>query len=168
MKIVSKLDAGPTLIKSEIPITNETNYESDQMSKLGAKKILEAINLIENKKANFIDQDETKATYAKKIEKIEGKLTWKENADKVIAKINALNPNPGSWFTLKGSRIKVLKAVEVKLQGRPGEILSNEFIIACQKNAIQILELKKEGKNKMKVQEYTNGNKLEVGTLINE
>ena len=28
MKIVSKLDAGPTLIKSEIPITNETNFES--------------------------------------------------------------------------------------------------------------------------------------------
>ena len=170
MKIVSKLDAGPTLIKSEIPITNETNFESlsVQMSKLGATKIIEAINLIENKKANFIDQDETKATYAKKIEKIEGKITWKENADKVIAKINALNPNPGSWFKLKGSRIKVIKAVEVSQQGRPGEILSNKFIIACQKNAIQILELKKEGKNKMKVQEFIIGNKLEVGTLINE
>ena len=71
MKIVPKLDAGPTLIKSEIPITNETNYESlvAQMSKLGATKILEAINLIENKKANFINQDETEATYAKKIKK---------------------------------------------------------------------------------------------------
>ena len=170
MKIVPKLDSGPTLIKSEIPITNETNYESlsAQMSKLGAIKILEAINLIENKKANFINQDETKVTYAKKIEKNEGKITWKENAEKVIAKINALNPNPGSWFTLKGSRIKVLKAVEVSQQGRPGEILSKKFIIACQKNAIQILELKKEGKNKMGVREFTNGNKLEVGTLINE
>ena len=170
MKIVSKLDAGPTLMKSDIPITKETNYESlsDQMAKLGSIKILEAINLIENKKANFINQDETEATYAKKIEKIEGKITWKENADKVIAKINALNPNPGSWFSFRGSRIKVLKAVEVRQQGRPGEILSNKFVIACQKNAIQILELKKEGKNKMNVQEYTNGNKLEVGTLINE
>ena len=75
MKIVSKLDAGPTLIKSEIPITDETNYESlsDQMSKLGAIKILEAINLIENKKANFIDQDETEATYAKKLKKLKVK-----------------------------------------------------------------------------------------------
>ena len=170
MKIVPKLDAGPTLIKSEIPITNETNYEnlSAQMSKLGAIKILEAINLIQNNKASFINQDETEATYAKKIEKNEGKIKWKDNAEKVIAKINALNPNPGSWFTLKGSRIKVLKAVEVNQQGRPGEILSKKFIIACQKNAIQILELKKEGKNKMGVQEFTNGNKLEVGTLINE
>ena len=69
-----------------------------------------------------------------------------ENADKVIAKINALNPNPGSWFTFKGSRIKITKAVEVDQQGRPGEVLSNNFIVACQKNAIQILELKKRKK----------------------
>ena len=34
--------------------------------------------------------------YAKKIEKTEAKISWEENADKVIAKINALNPNPGS------------------------------------------------------------------------
>ena len=170
MKIVSKLDSGPTLIKSEIPITNNTNFVSlsNQMSKLGAIKILEALNLIENNKANFIFQNEDEATYAKKIEKTEAKISWEENADKVIAKINALNPNPGSWFTFKGSRIKITKAVEVDQQGRPGEVLSNNFIVACQKNAIQILELKKEGKNKMKVQDYIHGNKLKIGTLLNE
>ena len=68
----------------------------------------------------------------------------------------------------KGSRIKITKAVEVDQQGRPGEVLSNNFIVACQKNAIQILELKKEGKNKMKVQDYIHGNKLKIGTLLNE
>ena len=170
MKIVSKLDAGPTLIKSEIQINNETNFESlsNQMSKLGAIKILEAMNLIENKKANFIDQNESEATYAKKIEKIEAKISWKENADKVVAKINALNPNPGAWFIFKGSRVKIIKAIEVNQQGKPGEILSKNLIIACKKNAIQILELKKEGKNKMQAQEYIKGNKIEVGSLLNE
>ena len=170
MKIVSKLDAGPTLIKSVIPINNETNFESlsNQMSKLGAIKILEAMDLIQNKKANFIIQNESEATYAKKIKKIEAKISWKENADKVIAKINALNPNPGSWFIFKGSRVKVIKAVEVNQQGKPGEILSKNLIIACKKNAIQILELKKEGKNKMQAQEYIKGNKIEVGSLLNE
>ncbi len=170
MKIIPKLDAGPTLIKSKLPISKDTNFESlrDQMSKLGAIKILEAINLIKNKKANFIDQNEIEATYAKKIDKKEAKLSWKENANKVIAKINALNPNPGTWFYLKGSRIKVIKAIEVTQQGKPGEILSDNLIIGCQKNAIQILELKKEGKNKMKAKEYIKGNKLKIGTFINE
>ena len=95
-------------------------------------------------------------------------MSWKENANKVIAKINALNPNPGTWFYLKGSRIKVIKAIEVTQQGKPGEILSDNLIIGCQKNAIQILELKKEGKNKMTAKEYIKGNKLKIGTFINE
>ena len=60
--------------------------------------------------------------------------------NKVIAKINALNPNPGTWFYLKGSRIKVIKAIEVTQQGKPGEILSDNWIIGCQKKAIQRLE----------------------------
>ena len=170
MKIIPKLDAGPTLIKSKLPISKDTNFESlrDQMSKLGAIKILEAINLIKNKKANFIDQNEIEATFAKKIDKKEIKLSWKENANKVIEKINALNPTPGTWFYLKGSRIKVIKAIEVTQQGKPGEILSDNLIIGCQKNAIQILELKKEGKNKMTAKEYIKGNKLKIGTFINE
>ena len=49
------------------------------------------------------------------------------------AKINALNPNPGPWFTFKGSRIKIIKVSEVEQQGRPGEILGNDLIIACRK-----------------------------------
>ena len=95
-------------------------------------------------------------------------VSIKDKSFKSVKLVDGLNRRGMPEFKFIFSRIKVLKAVEVKLQGRPGEILSNEFIIACQKNAIQILELKKEGKNKMKVQEYTNGNKLEVGTLINE
>ena len=39
--------------------------------------------------------------------------------------------------------------------------------MACSENAVQILELQKEGKNKMTAKEFLNGNKLEVGTNIN-
>ena len=60
-------------------------------------------------------------------------------------KINALHPNPGTWLDYNGSRIKVIKAVEVKTNGEPGKILDKNFTIACSENAIQILELQKEG-----------------------
>ena len=64
--------------------------------------ILESLDLIKNDKAKFIPQNEKEATYAKKIEKAESKIDWNEK-QKLVAKINALNPNPGSWFELKGS-----------------------------------------------------------------
>ena len=86
-----------------------------------------------------------------------------DKAKKIIAKINALYPFPGSWFKHNGNRVKITKAQEIHLQGKPGEILNKNFTIACSKNAIQILELQKEGKKSVEVYEYLKGNILETG-----
>ena len=168
MKVEPKLDAGPVLMKSKIEITKEINYEelSAKMSNLGAKLILDALHFIKNGKAKFVSQNDNDATYAQKIDKIESKINWELKARKIIAKINAFHPNPGSWFELKKSRIKVIKAIEVNAKGEPGEIINKNFTIACYHNAVQILELKKEGKNKITAEEFLKGNKLEVGSNI--
>ena len=42
-----------------------------------------------------------------------------------------------------------------------------KFTIGCSKNAIQILELKKEGKKKMTTKEFLKGNKIKIGQKIN-
>ena len=93
----------------------------------------------------------------------ESKIDWCTEAKRVIAKINALNPYPGSWFEYKGSRIKIINAIEVKAKGSPGEILDKNLTIACSDNAIQILELQKEGKKSLNASEYLKGNILEIG-----
>ena len=166
MKIVPKLDAGPVLIQSKLSINKEINYEemSEKMSDLGAKLIIDALELIKNKKANFTPQDESKVIYAKKIEKIESKINWHESADEILAKIRAFYPNPGTWFNLNGARIKITKAIEAERTDKAGVIIdANKMIIACKKNAVQILELKKEGKKLMKVNEFLKGNKIIIG-----
>ena len=58
-----------------------------------------------------------------------------------------------------------MKAKEIKLSGTPGKILKSNFTVACKENAIQILELKKEGK-KMLVSEFLKGNKINIGSQI--
>ena len=168
MKIVPKLDAGPTLIKSIIKINKQTNYEelSLKMSKLGAKLILNSLDLIKNGKIKFVSQNEKEASYAKKIEKTESKINWTTDAKNIIAKINALHPNPGSWFEINGFRIIVIKAIEVVGKGNPGEIINKNFTIACSHNAVQVLELKKEGKNKTSAIEFLKGNKLKIGSNV--
>ena len=169
MKIVTKLDAGPVLLQSKIKITKEINYKelSGQMSELGAKLILDTLKLIEDKKANFTEQNESEATYAKKIEKSETKINWNDNAEKIVAKINAFSPNPGCWFELNRNRIKIIKAKKVIGEGMPGTILNDKFTIACSKNAIQIIELQKEGKQKIKADEFLKGNKIKTGQSLN-
>ena len=169
MKIVTELDAGPVLLQSKIKITKEINYKelSSQMSELGAKLILDTLKLIEDKKANFTEQNESKATYAKKIEKSETKISWNDDAEKIIAKINAFSPNPGCWFELNGSRVKIIKAKKIISEGIPGTILDDNLTIACSKNAIQIMEIKKEGKQKMTAEEFLRGNKIKTGQSLN-
>ncbi len=168
MKINEKLDTGPVMLKSKIKLTNESNFHdvSSQMSKLGAALILDAIKLIKSDKANFTNQNDNEATYAKKIDKIETKINWNEKANKIIAKINAFSPIPGCWFDFLGTRIKVLKAKEVNISGNVGETLNNKLTIGCAENAIQILEIKKEGKNKISVDEFLKGNKFEKGISL--
>ena len=168
MKIIPKLDAGPVMMKSKIKITKNSNFLSlsKELSMLGADMILKSLELIEKNSENFIDQVEREATYAKKIDKKESKIEWNTEAKNIIAKINALYPNPGSWFQYKGSRLKIIKAIEVEKKGSPGEIIDKKFTIACSKNAIQILELQKEGKKSIDVSEYLKGNILETGINV--
>jgi methionyl-tRNA formyltransferase len=57
---------------------------------LAAEKILDNIDDILEDKAKFIEQDHSKATYAKKIDKKEGQIDWRIGAPKIIGKINGL------------------------------------------------------------------------------
>ena len=74
------------------------------------KELIKNLKDIENGKSKFIEQDHSKATYAKKIDKNETKINWKIDADKVLAHIHGLSPNPGAWFEFDKERFKVLKA----------------------------------------------------------
>ncbi len=170
MKIVPKLDSGPVLLQSKIKIFEDTTYKelAEKMSKLGGKLILDAIKLIEDKKDIFIEQNESEVSYAKKIEKSECKINWNKNANEVIAKINALNSNLGSWFEINGNRVKIIQAKEIKnKKGNPGTLLDENFTIACANNAVQILKLKKEGKQQTTAEEFLRGTQIKIGQLLN-
>ena len=168
MKIIPKLDAGPILMQSKIKINRETTFTdlSTEMSKLGAKLIIDTLECIENNNVNFTDQKELDASYARKIEKSEAKISWNVEANKIVAKINALNPNPGCWFELLGGRVKIIKAKETNSSGEPGKIIDDRLTIACLKNSVQILELKKEGKQKMTAEEFLRGHHIKVGQKL--
>ncbi len=170
MKIENDLDAGPVMRLKKIKITDECNYEnlSKRMSLLASSEIIEALKDIENNKEKFLPQDHSKATYAKKIEKIESQIQWNDKAKKIVAKINALHPSPGSWFKLNDSRVKILRAQVSQKSGKPGEIIDENLTIGCSDMSVQILELQKEGRKSMSVNDFIKGHVLKIGTILNE
>jgi len=168
MKIVEELDAGPVMHQDKIKINENVDSLtlSKVLSKLGAKSIIDAISKIEKGEAKFQEQNHSEATYAKKISKIEGEVQWHENAKKVLAKINGLNPNPGAWFQYKKERYKIWKAEIVNKNGNVGETIDDKLTIACNDQSIKILEIQKEGKSRQTIDQFLLGNKIKKGESI--
>ena len=171
MKINEHLDTGPVLETYKIkidPNLNATELEKS-LSKLAAEKIIENINNIIKGKAKFKEQDHSKATYAEKISKKEGKISWKDNAKKIIGKINGLHTNPGAYFIFKGDRYKILKAEIGNGSGPCGKVLNDKLEIACSNNeSIKVIEIQKEGKKIQEINEFLNGSKIIKGCNLNE
>ncbi len=168
MKIVPKLDAGPYMMQEKVKIEKEDNYSSlsNKLSILGSELILKSLKLIEEKNYKFIEQDENKIKYAKKIDKKESKINWDMPSRNIIAKINGLSPYPGVWFNHKNSRFKIIKAVEVDKKGDTGKILDNNLTIACKEKAIKILFIQKEGKKILSSKEFLTGYKIKKGDQL--
>ena len=112
MKINEELDSGPISNIYKIKLDQKLNAQevSEKLSLLAADKILDNVDDIFEGKSKFIDQDHSKATYAKKIIKSEGQIDWNDDAFKIIGKINGLFPSPGAFFIFNGQRYKILKA----------------------------------------------------------
>ena len=169
MKLVETLDSGPVSNIHKIKLDQNNNAEeiSEKLSFLAAKKILDEIDDILDDKAKFIDQDHSKASYAKKIEKIEGEINWNDEAQKIIGKINGLFPVPGAFFNFKGERYKILKAEIGNGIGQTGEVLSDKLEIACTNNqSIKILEIQRQGKKPQKIGEFMLGSSIRKGSLL--
>jgi len=165
MKIVEDLDAGPVIKKIQIKIDESTNTEelSKNLSKISSESIVEVLDNIFEKKLKFVEQNHKLATYAKKINKSESEINWNENAKKILAKINGLNPNPGAWFAYKKIRYKIWKAKIAEKIGLTGTILDNNFIIGCGDKSLEIIEIQKEGKNKLSLKNFLMGRNFEQG-----
>ena len=169
MKIGEQLDTGPICNTYKINLENNLNAQdiSEQLSLLAAEKILDNIDNILDDKAKFIDQNHAQATYASKIQKLEGKIDWDENALNIIGKINGLYPVPGAFFIFKGERYKILKADIGNGIGNPGEVVSDYLEVACgNRQSIKIKEIQRQGKKPQNIGEFMLGSQIKKGSLI--
>ena len=169
MKINEELDSGPisNIYKIKLNKTNNASEVSEKLSLLAAEKILDNIDDIMDDKTKFIDQIHEKATYAKKIQKNEGKINWNDEALRILGKINGLFPTPGAFFNFNGERYKILKAEIGNGIGKAGEVISDHLEIACSKNqSIRVLEIQRQGKKPQKISEFILGSQIKKGSRI--
>ena len=169
MKIEEKLDSGPVLATKELVLDqNATHGEIEKkLSVMGANLLIESLKNIEDGNPKYVDQVQSEATYAKKIDKGETKINWNLDANKVLAHIHGLSPSPGAWFEYENERFKVLSAKISTVNGKSSSVLDENLTIGCKSDSIQILELQRQGKNKQTAKEFLLGKKIIKGSIFN-
>ena len=169
MRIGEKLDTGPVCNSYRIKIKDSDNAEtiSTKLSILASEKIIENLEKIFEDKLTFKEQDDSKATYASKIEKSEGEIKWNDNAESIIGKINGLYPSPGAFFIFKDERYKILKAELGTKSGEVGEVMTSDLEISCgDRKSIKIIEIQRQGKKPQNINEFVLGSQITKGSRI--
>ena len=172
MKVVSKLDAGPMIrkISEDLSTQSTTGEMTGLMALKGAELMLEVLEDIA--KGNEITptiQDETKVTYANKINKTEGKLNLDDSPDKLVRKIKAFNPYPGITYKFRRKIFKIWDAISIHLSSiknySPGDLISidKKLILVLNHGALELFEVQLEGANKISGKEFIKRYSLDNG-----
>ena len=167
MYMVKKMDAGDMIKKVHVAIGPNTTYGELEkvLCEAGSQALLDVIHQFEQGNVQRIEQDHSKATSAPKIELEDCEIHWILPAKTIHDLVRGVNPHPGAWCYVKiRGQQKRLKILTTRLledrSGLPGTQLSeakDALIIACGKDAIQILELQLEGKKVMPANELMRG-----------
>ena len=150
MKLQRGLDEGPVYKQIEAEIKNKNFFEVESM--LLDKSINTICFVIEqiSKGAQALTQNHSEATYANKIKRDEGRISWEESYQTISNKFLAFRKWPQSFFLLNGEEVKVTGLnVQSDEKGRPGEIQSfnkKSLNVFCGDGVISILEVKFPGK----------------------
>ncbi len=162
------LDTGNMLIWEKIDISEmNAGQLHDELSKIGARLIVEALATLNKIKPT--KQDDS-ATYASKISKSEAKIDWSESVTIIAHKIRAFNPFPGAYFLYKGEKIKILSAsFQAKNHKyKIGEVIDGSLVIACNGGLLNPDVVQREGKKPMPVGDMLRGFDVPQHTVLSE
>lgn len=171
MRTEYEVDSGDILLVRELEILPDENAGElfDRLSVLGAKAIMEGLDLIESGKAVYTPQDSEKVTFCKMIQKSDGEIDWASSAESIHNHIRGLYPWPCAYTHLDGELVKLHKARVSECSGvlgACGEVIQSKdsIVVACGDGSIEILELQLPGGKKMNTKDYLRGHKVPVGS----
>lgn len=177
MYMAEGMDTGDIIAKKVIPIleTDCVGTLHDKLSILGSELLIETLPSIVNGTNKRIKQDDTKATYAYNIKREEEIIDFNKNCRDVFNQIRGLNPFPGAYMNLSNKTIKIYESSYCETNEYDnyanGEIVvlkKDKLGIKCANGVIYPTILQKEGKRRMTINDYLNGEKENLlGKVVN-
>ena len=169
ISVSPKLDAGDILMQESFTLDKDINRDelTLNLTNLGKKTLMKTLPLLFENKLIRKKQEESKVTYANKFLSEDRKINFYNSTDDVFNHIRAHGPKPGSWFTYKGERIKIIKAKKINELGESSTILNKDFMIACKDGAISPEFIQREGKKVVSLDDFLRGFTFSIQDKLN-
>ena len=170
MKMNEGLDTGDILIEKKCTISNHETAQTlhNTLSNIGAKAILETLNMLPTLKAR--PQQNNDATYAEKVTKDEAQIDWHQSAEQISRVIRAFNPRPIAYTNAMANQFKnrVLRIIEAEIVNRqttnsPGEVIKYDKDVCYVATSSGVINLKKvqlSGKKEVSIKDFNNAYQL--------
>jgi len=164
-----QVDAGDIIEQETVPVgTDETAGElSQRLADAGVRLVLDALTRFEAGTATRTPQGPGLVTRAPKITKPERNIDWRESAQQIHNRIRALSPEPGAVTSFRRRRLVLLRSRvhSTPDMGEPGQLLVRHsgLVVATGSGAVEIVELKPEGKRAQTGQDFRNGHRPNAG-----
>lgn len=166
MRMDAGLDTGPMLLEESVPIAPDETAGTlhDRLAALGARLIVRALAAGGALEARA--QPAEGVTYARKIEKAEAAIDWRQPAAVIERRLRAFDPSPGCTAEIDGRPLKIWRARVSEVAAAPaagaapGAVLASapgRLVVACGeagRQALEILEVQPPGGKRLAVREW--------------
>ena len=175
MKMDAGLDTGGIVSEERTAIGEEDNAQTlhDRLAQVGGALLVRTIPDYISGKIEPRPQPVEGASYARKIQKEDGRLDWTQSARTLWNRVRGLTPWPGTFTVVQRKHgtvlLKILRAEPVEASGPLGEILSAEsagVVVACGEGALRITELQREGGKRLAAAQFLAGFVLRAGEKL--
>lgn len=167
MRMAEGLDTGDILLQRRCPITPETTGGDlhDRLAELGAEALTSALEGLEAGTLFPRVQDESRVTYARKLEKREARLDWSVSASVLARTVRAFNPWPVAHARLGEDSVRIWRATALdEAAGTPaGSVVrsgAEGIDVATGKGVLRIEALQWPGARVLNAREAENGHHL--------
>lgn len=170
MRMAPGLDTGPMLLTGVVPIglTTTATDLHDALAGQGAALINPALDGLAAGTLAATPQPEAGVTYAHKVDKEDGRLTWGAAID-VDRQVRALVPWPGVWCPWGDQTLKVHAAETLdQTTDRPaGTVVDDRLAVACADGSVvRLTRVQRPGKAPMTANALLRGTPIPVGTRL--
>lgn len=174
MRIVRRLDAGPVADAESVPIgPQDTAAEVEARIAAACVPLLARTlpRLAEGALA-FVEQDHSRATYCRRLEKRDGDLDWSAPAAALASRINGLFPWPGCSVEIAGEPIRLGLAEAAPggaSSGPPGTVLGADgggLRVAAGVGAVRLRRLQRPGGRMLPADEFLRGFPVPAGNRL--